>query len=321
MTLVIAISILVSVIAASTPLLLAATGELVTERSGVLNLGVEGMMLMGAVIGVAATLTTGSWFAGVVAAAAAGAAFSLIFAFLALTLRANQVASGLALTIFGTGLSAVVGTPFVGRPLARLPVLDLPVLSDLPIIGPLLFGHDVLVYGSIALLLGVGWFLNRSRPGLILRAVGESHDSAHAIGYRVVAIRYAAIAFGGMMAGLAGAHISLALTPFWAEDMTAGRGWIALALIVFASWRPPAAPGWRLSLWCRNHCPVACAGLWHSDTVPVPQRVALSGNGCGTCYHIFERHPRSLECAGLHRPGVLPGSLTQRTDERKEKRK
>ena len=132
----------------------------------------------------------------------------------------------------------MIGTPFVGRPLARLPVLDLPVLSDLPIIGPLLFGHDVLVYGSIAALIGVYWFLFRSRMGLVLRAVGESHDSAHAIGYHVLGVRYAAVAFGGLMAGLAGAYISLALTPFWVENMTAGRGWIALALIVFASWRP-----------------------------------------------------------------------------------
>ncbi len=238
MSLTITVSILVSVIAAATPLLLAATGELVTEKSGVLNLGVEGMMLMGAVTGVAATLLTENWFAGVVTAAVAGAAFSLIFGVLVLTLRANQVASGLALTIFGTGLSAVIGTPFVGQPLARLPVFDAPVLSDMPILGPLLFGHDVLVYVSIGMLLAVAWFLNRSRLGLVLRAVGESHDSAHAIGYQVIAIRYGAVAFGGMMAGLAGAHISLALTPFWAENMTAGRGWIALALIVFASWRP-----------------------------------------------------------------------------------
>lgn len=234
----IAISIIISVIAASTPLLLAATGELVTERSGVLNLGVEGMMLMGAVTGVAGTLASGSWLVGLIAAAAMGALFSLIFGVLVLTLRANQVASGLALTIFGTGLSAVIGTPFVGRPLARLPVLDLPILSDLPIIGPLLFGHDVLVYGSIAILIAAYWFLFRSRLGLVLRAVGESHDSAHAIGYHVLGIRYAAVAFGGLMAGLAGAYISLALTPFWVENMTAGRGWIALALIVFASWRP-----------------------------------------------------------------------------------
>ncbi len=238
MTLAITVSILVSVIAASTPLLLAATGELVTEKSGVLNLGVEGMMLMGAVAGVAATMTTGSWFLGLVLAAIAGGLFSMIFGVLALSLRANQVASGLALTIFGTGLSAVIGTPFVGRPVDRLPSLNIPFITDIPVIGPLLFSHDVLVYFSIAMIAAVAWFFYRTRGGLVLRAVGESHDSAHAIGYPVIGIRYAAVAFGGVMAGLAGAHLSLALTPFWAENMTAGRGWIALALIVFATWRP-----------------------------------------------------------------------------------
>ena len=232
------VSILVSVVAASTPLLLAATGELVVERSGVLNLGVEGMMLMGAVAGVAATMTTGSWFLGLVLAAIAGGLFSMIFGVLALSLRANQVASGLALTIFGTGLSAVIGTPFVGRPVDRLPSLNIPFITDIPVIGPLLFSHDVLVYFSIAMIAAVAWFFYRTRGGLVLRAVGESHDSAHAIGYPVIGIRYAAVAFGGVMAGLAGAHLSLALTPFWAENMTAGRGWIALALIVFATWRP-----------------------------------------------------------------------------------
>ena len=232
------VSILISVVAAATPLLLAATGELVVEKSGVLNLGIEGMMLMGAVAGVAATMTTDSWFLGLIAAAIAGGVFSMIFGVLALSLRANQVASGLALTIFGTGLSAVIGTPFVGRPVGRLPSLNIPFVSDIPIVGPLLFSHDVLVYFSIAMIAAVAWFFYRTRAGLVLRAVGESHDSAHAIGYSVIVIRYAAIAFGGVMAGLAGAHLSLALTPFWAENMTAGRGWIALALIVFATWRP-----------------------------------------------------------------------------------
>lgn len=234
----ITIAILVSLIAAATPLLLAATGELVTERSGVLNLGVEGMMLMGAVSAVAATLTTGSWFLGVIVAMVVGAGISMIFGFIALTLRANQVASGLALTIFGLGLSAVIGTPFVGRPVERVPTLPLGPLKDIPVVGPLVFGHDLLVYVSIIVVIGVAWFLYRTRAGLILRSVGDSHDSAHAIGYHVIRIRYAAVAFGGAMAGLGGAYLSLALTPFWSEGMVAGRGWIALALIVFASWRP-----------------------------------------------------------------------------------
>ncbi len=234
----ITVAIIVSLIAAATPLLLAATGELVTERSGVLNLGVEGMMLMGAVSGVAVALTTESWLLGVIGAAVVGALIALIFGFLALTLRANQVASGLALTIFGTGLSAVVGTPFVGRPVVRVPDLPLGPLKDIPVVGPLLFGHDVLIYFSVVMVVLVGWFLYRTRSGLILRSIGDSHDSAHAIGYPVIRIRYAAVAFGGAMAGLGGAHLSLALTPFWSEGMVAGRGWIALALIVFASWRP-----------------------------------------------------------------------------------
>lgn len=234
----ITVAIIVSLIAAATPLLLAATGELVTERSGVLNLGVEGMMLMGAVSGVAVALTTESWLLGIIGAAVVGALIALIFGFLALTLRANQVASGLALTIFGTGLSAVVGTPFVGQPVVRVPGLPVGPLKDIPVIGPLVFGHDLLIYFSVVMIAVVGWFLYRTRSGLILRSIGDSHDSAHAIGYPVIGIRYAAVAFGGAMAGLGGAHLSLALTPFWSEGMVAGRGWIALALIVFASWRP-----------------------------------------------------------------------------------
>ena len=230
--------LLITVIGASTPLIYAAIGELVVERSGVLNLGVEGMMLAGAVTGFAITLTTGSGTLGVLAGALAGAATSLVFAVLTLSLLANQVATGLALTIFGIGLSALIGAGFVGQPVERLPRLDLPVLSDLPVVGPLLFGHDVLVYLAIVMTALVAWFLNNSRGGLVLRAVGENHEAAHVIGYPVIRIRYLAILFGGAMSGLGGAYLSLAYTPMWAEEMTAGRGWIALALVVFASWRP-----------------------------------------------------------------------------------
>ena len=240
------VAVTVSIIGATTPILLAATGELVVEKSGVLNLGIEGMMLMGAVGGVGATMIVTRWglapeqaaFIGLLAAAAMGALVSLIFAFLTLTLLANQVACGLALTIFGFGLSAVVGTPFVGRPVGHLPDLNIPGLSDLPLVGNLLFSHDPLVYFSFIMVAAVAWFFYRTKAGLALRAIGESHDSAHAIGYRVIAVRYAAVAFGGAMAGLGGAYLSLVSTPFWAEGMTAGRGWIALALIVFAAWRP-----------------------------------------------------------------------------------
>ena len=232
------VPVVLSVIGAATPLLLAATGELVTEKSGVLNLGIEGMMLVGAVIGFAVTLSTGSAGLGILAAASAGAGMALAFAILTQILLANQVATGLALAILGTGLSALIGKSYVGVALHPLPKLTLPILSGLPVIGPILFHQDVLVYGSFALLGAVSWFLYRTRAGLALRAIGDSHEAAHAIGYRVVAIRFGAILFGGAMSGLAGAYMSLAYTPMWAEDMTAGRGWIALALVVFATWRP-----------------------------------------------------------------------------------
>jgi ABC-type uncharacterized transport system permease subunit len=232
------VPLVLSVISASTPLLLAATGELVTEKSGVLNLGVEGMMLAGAVVGFAASVASGSGLVGIAAGGTAGALLALIFGVLTLTFLANQVATGLALTIFGVGFSALMGAGYVGIALAPLPKLDLAGLSDLPVIGPILFHQDILVYGSFALLAGVGWFLYRTHAGLVLRSIGDSHDAAHAIGYPVIAIRYAAVTFGGAMCGLAGAYMSLAYTPQWAENMTAGRGWIALALVVFATWRP-----------------------------------------------------------------------------------
>ncbi|MDX6751534.1 ABC transporter permease [Geminicoccaceae bacterium 1502E] len=232
------VAILLTVISAATPLLLTATGELVVERAGVLNLGVEGMMLAGAVAGFVTAVTTGSPALGIVAAALAGAALSLVFGFLTLSLLANQVATGLALTIFGIGLSALLGSSFVGTPTTRLPRLDLPVLSDLPVIGQILFGQDFLVYLSVVLCLAVAWFLRRTRGGMILRACGENHEAAHALGYPVIGIRYLAVLFGGACAGLGGAFLSLAYTPMWIEAMTAGRGWIALALVVFAAWRP-----------------------------------------------------------------------------------
>ncbi len=232
------VALLAAVIVASTPLLYAAVGELVAERSGVLNLGVEGMMLAGAVTGFAVTLTTGSHLIGIAAAAIAGAGMALVFAVLTLSLMANQVATGLALTIFGVGLSALVGSGFVGTPVAALPELDIPGISDLPIIGPLFLSHDILVYGAVVLTLVVAWFLAKTRGGMILRAVGENHEAAHGLGYNVIRIRYLAVLFGGLCAGLGGAFLSIAYTPMWIEQMTAGRGWIALALVVFAAWRP-----------------------------------------------------------------------------------
>ena len=232
------IASMMTMMTAATPLVFAATGELVCEKSGVLNLGVEGMMLIGAVFGFAAVALTGQPLAGLLAGSLCGLIAALIFAVLTLTLLSNQVATGLALTIFGTGLSALVGLDYVGETIEQIRSIHIPVLSDLPVIGRLLFGHDPLVYLAIIILALSGWFLKHTRWGMILRAVGDSDVSAHAIGYPVIAIRYAAVAFGGAMAGLGGAYLSLVYTPLWAENMTAGRGWIALALVVFASWRP-----------------------------------------------------------------------------------
>ena len=226
-----------TIITASTPLLLAATGELVTEKAGVLNLGVEGMMLVGAIAAFATAVSTGSGLLAILVGAFSGVAVAAIFAVLTLTFLANQVATGLALTIFGVGLSALIGSSFVGISLEPLPQLNVEFLSTIPILGKLLFGHDVLVYLSFIMILLAGYFLSKTRPGLILRAVGESHDSAHALGYSVLTVRYLAVLFGGFMSGLAGSYLSLVYTPLWAENMTAGRGWIALALVVFGTWR------------------------------------------------------------------------------------
>jgi simple sugar transport system permease protein len=219
-------------------LILAALGELVAERSGVLNLGIEGMMAVGAVAGFAAAHHTGSATVGALAGLAAGAAMAFIFAFLALTLLANQVASGLALSIFGVGLSAFIGKPFESATLATAPTWPIPFLADIPVLGRAVFNQQGLVYASWALFAAIAWFLYRSRVGLVLRAVGESPASAHAIGYPVIRIRYLATLFGGAMSGLAGAFLSVFYTPLWVEGMVAGRGWIALALVVFATWRP-----------------------------------------------------------------------------------
>jgi ABC-type uncharacterized transport system permease subunit len=231
-------NILITIATAATPLLLAATGELVVERSGVLNLGVEGMMVMGAVTGFAVAITTSNPWLGMLAGTLAGALFSQLFGFLVLTIATNQVATGLSLTLLGLGLSGMIGEGFVGQPGVKLPNLHIPGLSDLPLVGKLVFGQDPIFYISIALVIAVWWFLFATRAGLTLRAIGDNHASAHALGIKVIFIRYLAVAFGGACAGLAGAHLTLVYTPQWIENMTAGRGWIALALVVFASWRP-----------------------------------------------------------------------------------
>jgi simple sugar transport system permease protein len=231
-------AIILAVLAASTPLLLAATGELITERAGVLNLGVEGMMIMGAACGFGGALYSGSIIVGALCGIVAGVVLSLVFALMVLGLAVNQVATGLALTILGIGLSGLIGAGFVGERITPAPRLSIPGLTDLPVVGRILFGEDGFVYLSLLLVVAVWYFLYRTRAGLILRAAGDNHTSAHALGYPVLRIRMFAVMFGGGCAGLAGAYLPLAYTPFFIPGMTAGRGWIALALVVFSSWRP-----------------------------------------------------------------------------------
>lgn len=224
-------------IRAGTPLLIVALGELVCEKSGILNLGQEGMMLMGAVVGFIAGYHSGSITFGFLMGILAGVSMSLLFGFISMQLNANQVATGLALTIFGTGLSGFIGLEYVGESIKGLEELELFGLNQIPFLGDVLFSHDIFVYLSIALSVVVYYFFKSTRAGLIVKAVGESPESAQAIGLSVLKVRYLAIMFGGGMAGLAGAYLSLVITPLWADNMTAGRGWIALALVVFASWR------------------------------------------------------------------------------------
>lgn len=230
--------LLASLMVAATPILLAGIGELVVERAGVLNLGVEGMMITGAICGFAVTIESGSPLMGFVAAAAGGAGLALLFGALTQVALANQVASGLALTLFGLGLSSLLGQDYVGLKPTPTPAFKIPLLSDIPFLGHVLFSHDLMVYFGLGLVAAVWALLKYSRAGLILRAVGENHDAAHALGYKVVRIRILAIMFGGACAGLGGAYISLIRVPQWTEGMTSGAGWIALALVVFASWKP-----------------------------------------------------------------------------------
>ena len=232
------VSIFVATIIAATPLIFAALGELIVEKSGVLNLGIEGMMLVGAAVGVWAHFAGFHVLFALLAAILAGVAASLLFGILALTFMTNQYAAGLALAIFGAGVSAFIGRGFGSTPVEAIKSIHIPGLSDIPVVGKMLFQFDPLVYFSFVMFALVSWFLYQTKSGLALRAIGESPDSAHAIGYPVIRIRYLAVMFGGGMAGLGGAYLSLVYTPLWVENMTAGRGWIALALVVFAAWRP-----------------------------------------------------------------------------------
>ncbi len=235
-------SVLAAAIPAGTAILYACLGELLSERAGVLNLGVEGMMLMGALGGFAVTYWTESAWLGAVGALAVGGALATIHALLTVSLGANQVVSGLALTLFGGGLSAFLGQDLVGRPApASFAKIAIPVLGDIPHLGSILFRQDALVYVSYALAPLLWLFVFRTRPGLNLRAVGESPATADAMGLSVVGLRYGYVIAGGALAGLGGAAISLASNPGWVENATAGRGWIAVALVIFATWNPMRA--------------------------------------------------------------------------------
>lgn len=237
------VTLIVALITVSTPVLLAAIGELVVEKAGVLNLGVEGMMITGAVMGFVVAVDTGSPTLGFLAGMLSAMGLSLIFGFLTQVLLSNQVATGLALTLFGLGLSALLG---VGYPGSTPPAVADPfpaAMAEIPVLGPILFGHSLVTYLSVIMVSVVWYVLGYTRVGLILRAVGENHDAAHALGYKVIRIRIMAILFGGAMAGLGGAFLSIVRVQNWIEGMTAGAGWIALALVVFASWKP-----WRALL-------------------------------------------------------------------------
>ncbi|TDR31382.1 ABC transporter permease [Hydromonas duriensis] len=230
-------SLISSVLLAAIPLVLAGMGELITEKSGVLNLGVEGMMLMGAVSSFAVTLWTGSAWLGVLTGVLVGMLAAFLFAFLVVRLLTNQVATGLALTILTTGLSALLGIKFVGQSVEGFSAVSIPVLSEIPVVGEF-FKQSILAYVSIALVVFLAWWLYHTHSGLLLRAVGESPHSAHAIGFNVVKVRYAATVLGGALSGLAGAFIALVQFKAWQEGITGGVGWIAVALVVFATWHP-----------------------------------------------------------------------------------
>jgi len=290
------ILLLASLMVAATPILLAAIGELVVERAGVLNLGVEGMMITGAVCGFVVAVATNSAWLGFLGAAVGGALLSLIFGFLTQYLLSNQVATGLALTLFGLGLSALIGQGYIGIKAPSFPDWYIPLLGDIPIIGPIVFQHDPMIYVGLAIVAGVWAYLKYTRAGLILRAVGENHEAAHALGYHVMRVRMLAIMFGGACAGLGGAYLSLVRVPQWTEGMTAGAGWIALAIVVFASWRP-----WRLLL-----------GAYLFGGVTVLQlNLQAAGAAIGVEYLSMAPYLATIAVLVIMRAGRAPGSLGQ----------
>ncbi|MEY5100157.1 MAG: hypothetical protein RJA36_2876 [Pseudomonadota bacterium] len=230
--------LLASALNSGTVLAIAALGLLINERAGVVNLGAEGMMLCAALAGFATVVATGSTPLGLLAGMLAGAALAALFGLLAIWLNTNQYATGLALSLFGSGFSAFAGTSYVQAKLPEQGQFAVPGLAELPGVGPALFRHHPVVYLALALTLALAWWLYRSRAGLVLRSVGESPESAHALGYPVRRIRLLAVLAGGALCGLAGAYVSTVYTPLWVEGMIAGKGWIALALTTFATWRP-----------------------------------------------------------------------------------
>jgi len=232
------VSLLAHTVQAGTPLLFGTVGEIYAERSGVLNLGVEGMMAIGALIAFMTSFYTGNVALAIAFAMIAAALLSLIHAFLSTSMRANQIVSGLAITILGLGLSGFLGKPMIGMTAPRLAAFPIPILAEIPIIGPILFSQDVLVYTSILSALVLWFVLFKTRPGLNARSVGENPAMADSLGLNVYLIRYICVLLGGVMAGLAGAYLSLMYTPLWIEGMTAGRGWIVIALTIFATWNP-----------------------------------------------------------------------------------
>jgi general nucleoside transport system permease protein len=236
------VSLLAAGIRTGTAILFASIGEIFAERAGVLNLGVEGMMLMGAMSAFGVAWATGNPWIGLLAAAGVGGLLALLHAYVTVTLRADQVVSGLALTFVGTGLSAFLGAPLVEvRQIPRLPAFPIPFLADLPILGPILFNHNVIVYLGFLITPLAWYYINRTRPGLALRAVGEYPAAADVQGINVYLLRYAYVILGGVMAGIGGAALSLAITPLWVEGMTSGQGWIAIGLVIFAGWDPVRA--------------------------------------------------------------------------------
>ncbi|MGA0569753.1 ABC transporter permease [Variovorax sp. VNK109] len=230
--------LLAATLNAGTVLAIAALGLLINEKAGIVNLGAEGMMLCAAIAGFAAVVHTGSDWAGFAAGAGAGALLAAIFGVLVIWLNTNQYATGLALSLFGTGFSAFAGISYVQEKLPERMQFAIPVLADIPLVGPALFRQHPMVYLTVAIAAWLIWFLYRSRAGLVLRSVGESPESSHALGYPVRRIRLAAVVAGGALCGLSGAYISVVYTPLWVEGMVAGKGWIALALTTFATWRP-----------------------------------------------------------------------------------